>query len=167
MSILPGKLLDELQAAGLDVRSISPTDNADGVIAPHVTVVVGQGSILWGSVPTAQQEAAALAVVAAHDPTDYATAQRDSAGASYDAYLAGLRQLSPFDATFVVWARRRFVNEGGTVANAVAAITTANEAEAYWLSLPVVQAMTAAQRAHFGRDLKTTIELLAVSMLRS
>lgn len=167
MSILTSKLLNELAEAGLPVRSVSRSEDSVNVDAPHVTVVAGQGSIRWNSIPTAQQETNALAIVAAHDPTDYEKAQHDSAQASYNNYLAGLRQLSPFDAAFVVWARRRFVQEGGTVQDAVAAIGNADEAEAYWLSLPVVQAMSQAQKAHFGRDLKTTIELLAVVMLRS
>lgn len=52
MSYLPGRLVSELQAAGLPVTGA----NSDGVIT-------------WGTPPTPEQEATAQTVLAAHDPT--------------------------------------------------------------------------------------------------
>lgn len=142
MSVLVTKLLTELQAAGLDVRSVSPTASAAGVDAPHVTVIAGQGSIYWNSTPTAPEEATALAIVAAHDPTDYATAQRDTTAAQARELFADLRKLPPREAAYVGLARLLAVRKGLTIDQAKAVIfneataTSAVTGSTEWQALP-------------------------------
>jgi len=90
--------------------------------------------------------------------------QDDRAKSDVGRYLTDLRGLDPQDAAFAVWGRFRAIQEGLTPAEAKAQIYNRATAQAYWLALPTVEAMTAKQRQHFGRDIQATVNLLALML---
>lgn len=133
---------EALVSAGLPIKMVSVSTRDDDTDGDPVTVFPGQGRIVWSQEPTAQQVSDAQAIVAAHDPTDYATAQRDTTTAQAKELFGDLRALPPREASYVGLARLLAVRKGLTIAQAKAVIfdeasaTSAVIGATEWQNLP-------------------------------
>lgn len=76
--------------------------------------------------------------------------------------LGDLRAEEPLDAAYIAWVRFRGIQEGLSIPEVVAQITTRAEAVAYYLAIPEVAALPASEKKVRGRDIEATVMAFAL-----